>query len=1089
MQVNKPIQLRCQVDTGAEGNVVGSAWVPMLQLAGAELTQQTPTDIGWVSDATFTVTASLEVSIQVTGTKHSRVMKFLVAPDHINLDGLVVGWPEVQEWGLLADLDRIMVVQREMGLLAITEPGDGNQRFRGLDGEPVETDDLLWVEDNVAEAGELPKVGEVLPVEEAAEVRRLVEEFQDVFSRKLQDGGASVEPMQIQMTPEWDADKLQPFRKYAPAVAAAMGMELEAQLAAGIVEPSQALSGAPVHMVRKDNSASGYRFCVDFTETNKHVVCKPYPLPTVQTILDSFGGSKFFGKLDLRQGYWQFPVRAEDRPKLAFQMQGRVYQYRVVAMGHVQSSYHVQRVMHNIFFHVIGKGVFIYLDDIVIHAKTFTEFVYLLREVLSLLRKHQLRCKGEKCEIGLAAVMVLGHIVSADGIRMGDDRKAAALAMPFPRSTRELRRFLGYTGYMRRHVFKYSELAKPLSAQQNTPVGAWPRDEMVRAFHILQEAVQSQISLAHLDYALPIVVSADASILGVGGCLANRYRDEQGDEVTRVVACASHAFTEAESRWKTIEQEAFALVWIVMHFRAVLWGQPFVLETDHRNLTYIHGGTSPKVMRWAMALQNFSFSLVHVPGAEQLVADALSRAPVARMDNTEAVQLDDFVPAPEMRRLGVLRVVDDEHRRRALFDSCHNSTQGHHGVQRTVNEIRALEYDWPRLSRDVTRWIHECPQCQKIRAPEPSVAAVDSPIGAFCIFEELSVDFVGPLPTDEVGNSYIFNAVCSTTRYCELFAVEAATAIVAAHCILAIVSRYGCFRRLRSDRGSHFVNDVISEFLRLFEIQSILTLAQRPQANALVERNSGEVARHLRAVVLDKVIRPLWSVMLPLIMRIINRSFKPSVGSTPHRLLHWAPTDLDRGMFAPFRMDSVVPPLHSSFVRTLEQTYEHLLDVTSDHVRREQDRIQLRFDGMVPTEFKVGSYVLVSYLARPPSKLHCRWDGPFEVVSRDRNTVIVRDLTNDARHEFDVSRLRHFLVAPGVDVKAVAASDMGEAEVRDVLDHRGSAKKRADLEFQVRWSDGDITWETWDHVKKLAEVDAYIRAHPEAKLKALLSPV
>jgi hypothetical protein len=177
----------------------------------------------------------------------------------------------------------------------------------------------------------------------------------------------------------------------------------------------------------------------------------------------------------------------------------------------------------------------------------------------------------------------------------------------------------------------------------------------------------------------------------------------------------------------------------------------------------------------ALTLQNFSFSLLHVAGVKNVVADALSRAPRESSDEDEVVEVDDFSSAPPEFRLGAMRVVDDDLSRRGVFDGCHNSTQGHHGVQRTIKEIRALEYEWPRMTRDVAAWIASCPQCQKIRAREPVVEAVASPIGAFSIFEEIAVDFVGPLPTDEVGNSYILNAVCSTTRYCELFAVEAAT--------------------------------------------------------------------------------------------------------------------------------------------------------------------------------------------------------------------------------------------------------------------------------------------------------------------------
>jgi hypothetical protein len=180
---------------------------------------------------------------------------------------------------------------------------------------------------------------------------------------------------------------------------------------------------------------------------------------------------------------------------------------------------------------------------------------------------------------------------------------------------------------MRRFIRDYSSLAHPLSSHVNHPVADWPREEMLSAFTVLQTAVGEQLRLAQLDYTKPIFVATDASIIGVGGVLENRYTDENGEEVRLVVACASHAFTAAEGRWKTIEQEAFAVVWVVMYFRALLWGHLFVLETDHRNLTYIHGSTSPKVMRWAMAMQNFWYTLVHVAGSLNVVADALSRAP------------------------------------------------------------------------------------------------------------------------------------------------------------------------------------------------------------------------------------------------------------------------------------------------------------------------------------------------------------------------------------------------------------------------------------------------------------------------------
>jgi hypothetical protein len=391
------------------------------------------------------------------------------------------------------------------------------------------------------------------------------------------------------------------------------------------------------------------------------------------------------------------------------------------------------------------------------------------------------------------------------------------------------------------------------------------------------------------------------------------------------------------------------------------------------------------------------------------------------------------------------------------------------------------------MSRDVAGWVATCPLCQKYRLGGKEILAVPSPIATFQVFEELGIDFIGPLPKDDVGNAYICNCVCATTHYCELFAVEAASAVIAAHCLLSVVARYGCFRTVRSDRGSHFVNEVIAEFLRLFEIQHVLTLAERPQANGVVERNGGEVMRHLRMLVAPKDLRRLWSVMLPLSQRIINNTWKAVIGSSPHQLLHWAPTDLNRGLFAPMEEPTAIPPLSNDHVRQLQEAYERLLDETSLHILAEQTRLQEEYQGVVPTDLAVGTYALMSYVARPPSKLSARWAGPYRIIARQGNSAELQDLTGGKNKTVDVSRLKPFFAARGLDIQAVAGADLGEAQVDAVLAHRGNARKRGTLEFQVQWSDGDVTWQPWESVRKLAAIDEYIRAFPGKDLKSLLS--
>ena len=132
-------------------------------------------------------------------------------------------------------------------------------------------------------------------------------------------------------------------------------------------------------------------------------------------------------------------------------------------------------------------------------------------------------------------------------------------------------------------------------------------------------------------------------------------------------------------------------------------------------------------------------------------------------------------------------------------------------------------------------------------------------------------------------------------------------------------------------------------------------IADRPQANAIAERNGGEVMRHHRAIVTNRLLRPIWSVMLPLVQRVINRTWKQSIGATPHQLIHWAPTDLDRGLFAPFREASVVPPLTTGYVQQLQEAYTELLDATAVYVAKEQQKLAKHQPEVVPTEFQVGT--------------------------------------------------------------------------------------------------------------------------------------
>ena len=111
-----------------------------------------------MADAKLAVNQAMLLTLNIAGTHQNRETMFMVAPDNVKVEGLLIGWEEIQNWGLLPHLEGVMVMQRELGLLSVAEPGDGNMIFTDLDGSTVETDDLLWP-DLKPTSGAKPKIG------------------------------------------------------------------------------------------------------------------------------------------------------------------------------------------------------------------------------------------------------------------------------------------------------------------------------------------------------------------------------------------------------------------------------------------------------------------------------------------------------------------------------------------------------------------------------------------------------------------------------------------------------------------------------------------------------------------------------------------------------------------------------------------------------------------------------------------------------------------------------------------------------------------------------------------------------------------
>jgi len=287
---------------------------------------------------------------------------------------------------------------------------------------------------------------------------------------------------------------------------------------------------------------------------------------------------------------------------------------------------------------VSRDSVTIYIDNIAIHTgrkEQETESDHLARhrdlvkQVLDRLCKNDLHLNLEKCPFEQDHLDFLGVRVAKGIVEMEQAKVDKVKTWTRPRSVREVQKFLGFTGYYRHFIKDYSKIARPLLdlTKQATP-WQW-EDNQQRAFKELRNKMVSKPVLQQPNFGKVFYLQTDASKYGVGAILS---QDEGPQPTTprkrHPVAYYSATFSPTEQNYDAHDLEFLGVIKVIDHWRPYLiWTQePFVIETDHKNLTY---WKSPRKLtgrtaRWHEKLQDYNFHIVHIQGRNNTLADALS---------------------------------------------------------------------------------------------------------------------------------------------------------------------------------------------------------------------------------------------------------------------------------------------------------------------------------------------------------------------------------------------------------------------------------------------------------------------------------
>ena len=394
--------------------------------------------------------------------------------------------------------------------------------------------------------------------------------------------------------------------------------------------------------VKAKDKAKGelnYRLLQDLRMVNLAIKRVTFVAPVVANILDSVsrGHTNIMSALDLKSGFWQQTLHKDDRFVTAFRSHnGKMYQWRCTPMGSQSSPLSFQNMMENILRPVLHKGVEIYIDDAFIHTKNITTMFQKLEQVLQLMIKANVKLNARKCYFVNHKIDFLGFLITKDTIQITQKHLKAIKNYPKPHNVKTLRQFLGLVNFLRGFIKNHSTRLQSLyNLLKKDTKFIWD-EHCVKEFLDIKNELLSEpvLFLPRLDKEF--VVHTDASNIGLGATLSQQY-----PEGLRPVAYFSRTLRDYEKNYCSFDLELLSISQSVSHFHPYLVGKPFSIRTDAKslcNLLVQQKTTSRRAMRWLESLQGYMFTVKHIAGKNNVLADALSRNPVSEDEKEHSEQ-------------------------------------------------------------------------------------------------------------------------------------------------------------------------------------------------------------------------------------------------------------------------------------------------------------------------------------------------------------------------------------------------------------------------------------------------------------------
>jgi RNase H-like domain found in reverse transcriptase/Reverse transcriptase (RNA-dependent DNA polymerase)/Integrase zinc binding domain/Retroviral aspartyl protease/Ty3 transposon capsid-like protein/Integrase core domain/Chromo (CHRromatin Organisation MOdifier) domain len=942
---------------------------------------------------------------------------------------------------------------------------------------------------------------ELKPDNTPIELQSLLAEFSCVFDNTFNLPPLRAIDHKIPLLPNTVPVNLRPYR-YSYFQKLELEKIVTELLRTSVIRPSTSPFASPALLVKKKDGS--WRLCIDYRKLNSVIVKNKYPIPIIDDLLDELHGAQYFSKIDLRSGYHQIRMQAEDEYKTAFRTHEGHYEYQVMSFGLTNAPATFQALMNQVFKPFLRKHVLVFFDDILVYSSTLFLHQQHLRSVLQNLKDNQLFAKRSKCEFGVQTVEYLGHIITPQGVTTDPQKIRVMAEWPIPKTLKELRGFLGLTDYYRKFIKDYGLISKPLTNLLKKNAFHWG-DEATTAFQKLKASMCTAPVLALPDFTKPFILETDACDKGIGAVLMQEKKP---------IAYLSKALEVKSQQLSTYEKEFIALLTAVQKWRHYLQGRSFVIKTDHISLKHLLEQRLNHTLqhKGLCKLLGLDYTIQYKKGEENRAADALSRR-VHSTDTGEMHAISEVNPKwleelkvsyegdewaqdvlsadqqslalpPEITiHCGIIRkgkkiyVGKNEEWRTKVIQALHDSSLGgHSGILGTYQRVRKL-FHWPKLKNDVLQHVQRCDTCQLNKGENISSPGLLEPIpiptGAW---EVLTMDFVCGLPRSE-GKDVIMVVIDKFIKYCHLIALtHPLSATTVAECFLNTVYKlHGLPSKIITDRDPIFTSHFWKDLMQRIGIKLNYSTSYHPQTDGQSEKLNQCIETYLRCMVSQSPKK--WAKWLALAEWWYNTNYHTAIKTTPFEALYgYAPPQLPMGS---------LPKGSNQTVNELLADRQQIMKRLKEHLTQAQARMK-KYADLKRTErsFNVGDWV---YLKLQPyrqvtiqgrgkhHKLKPKFYGPFEIVSKFGTVAYELNLpVGSMIHPvFHVSQLKR-RIGPASDlrIKLPLVGPEGQIHIEPlaILDRRIIKKNnQVSVEILVQWSSlgsEECTWEDYDQIRR-----------------------